>query len=947
MAGATPDIPALLRELTELAPEQRIARLRGSSDIGTLVLALADEVERLAISENARAVEAGLLVEQLAELCCGALERTRALRARGQALAYAGRFEEALSAFNRAVAAAEQDQLDVDAARARMSSMHALGTLGRLDEAVAAGRAAHTAFSVAGEAVLAARAAANLGTIFQFKDEPATALEYLSHARAVMQSDVTACAQLDSNRARAMMSLNDFAAAEATYKAALPAFEQAEMSWAAAIVEGNLADLATRQGRLQAALYHFERAIRHLERDDAAVELARLRTEQAEALTTMGMLEEACEAYRSALPELERQGATLEVMRAKAGLGRALVRLQRFDAAEPVLAAAADLMLIQEQPRESARLDLYRAEIAAARRDFTAARDLVQRSIERLSDRGAEVAAAQHQLAHIALQEDDPAQAIEHVARALPVAENLDLAPLRADLLYCRGIAHRERGETIAAVADLREAVEQVERIRGSLQAERFRSAFHRNQLTLYEDLVTTALDSRQHGSIAEAFAAVERAKGRSLLDLVQRAVDLPDVLAARTAGPEAELAAELNRTRAELNAFYSRLADAAGSDTGAAGSDQLRAEIRRRERALETLEGRLATTGAAAGLYARPVGLDTAQALVGEDSALVEYFTAGDEVLAFVLRPGRVRVFRRIARAADLADRTRRVHFQIRRALRPGDLSGPRAARLLDDVQLELRALEQMIYSPLRAAIDGAARITFVPHGPLHTAPLHALWDGQRYLAEEHEITVAPSASMLARLPAAALPQHPDALVVGVADELAPEILDEARRVAHTLAAGRVLINQEADVDRVVSAASGADIIHVAAHGHYTAENPLASGLKLADRWMNVRDIYGMRLRCGLLTLSGCETGRTQVAGGDDLLGLVRGFLAAGAGALLVSLWSVNDQSTAEWMTEFYSALRGPGARPASALRAAQRAMLERRPHPAMWAPFVLVGRV
>ena len=80
-------------------------------------------------------------------------------------------------------------------------------------------------------------------------------------------------------------------------------------------------------------------------------------------------------------------------------------------------------------------------------------------------------------------------------------------------------------------------------------------------------------------------------------------------------------------------------------------------------------------------------------------------------------------------------------------------------------------------------------------------------------------------------------------------------------------------------------------------------------SALHLADGWLTARDAYDLRLRCSLVTLSACETGINAVTPGDELLGLVRGFLAAGAPALLVSLWPVDDATTVQFMSHFYTA--------------------------------------
>ncbi|HEX9373941.1 MAG TPA: CHAT domain-containing protein, partial [Roseiflexaceae bacterium] len=104
--------------------------------------------------------------------------------------------------------------------------------------------------------------------------------------------------------------------------------------------------------------------------------------------------------------------------------------------------------------------------------------------------------------------------------------------------------------------------------------------------------------------------------------------------------------------------------------------------------------------------------------------------------------------------------------------------------------------------------------------------------------------------------------------------------------------------------------------------------------------------DLLQHDLSYELVTLSACETGRAHVAAGDELIGLGRGFLYAGAGALLVSLWRVADDSTVVLMEHIYRALH-TGASKAAALRQAQRAILAERPglHPAFWGAFQLVG--
>ncbi|MFM9107027.1 MAG: CHAT domain-containing protein, partial [Chloroflexota bacterium] len=177
------------------------------------------------------------------------------------------------------------------------------------------------------------------------------------------------------------------------------------------------------------------------------------------------------------------------------------------------------------------------------------------------------------------------------------------------------------------------------------------------------------------------------------------------------------------------------------------------------------------------------------------------------------------------------------------------------------------------------------------------------------------------------------------------VADPAAPRIAEEAAAIAAMLGDAELVSDGEATVSRVRNAGAR-PLIHFACHGRFDPENPRGSGLKLADRWMTVRDVAAMRLAGGLVTLSGCETGRAGVGAGDDLTGLVQAFLAAGAGSVLYSLWIVNDASTVELMEWFYRSYGNEAWTAAGALRAAQCGILAVHAHPAFWAPFVLGGQ-
>jgi len=144
--------------------------------------------------------------------------------------------------------------------------------------------------------------------------------------------------------------------------------------------------------------------------------------------------------------------------------------------------------------------------------------------------------------------------------------------------------------------------------------------------------------------------------------------------------------------------------------------------------------------------------------------------------------------------------------------------------------------------------------------------------------------------------------------------------------------------------------------IVHFATHGVIDAERPRLSGLVLSlvdpggraqDGFLSLADIYNLHLAADLVVLSGCETALGREIRGEGLVGLVRGFLYAGARRVVASLWRVEDRATAELMARFYRAMLRQGKPPAAALRDAQLALLRQRRwrQPSSWAGFVVQG--
>jgi CHAT domain-containing protein len=140
--------------------------------------------------------------------------------------------------------------------------------------------------------------------------------------------------------------------------------------------------------------------------------------------------------------------------------------------------------------------------------------------------------------------------------------------------------------------------------------------------------------------------------------------------------------------------------------------------------------------------------------------------------------------------------------------------------------------------------------------------------------------------------------------------------------------------------------------IIHFACHGFQDEKSPFRSALVLAldsdmeeDGFLQVREIYNLRLNADLVVLSACQTGRGKLENGEGILGLPRIFFYAGAKSTISTLWKINDKSTSDLMRYFYRYL-AEGNDKAQALRLAKLKMIKSKfSHPFFWAGFVLNG--
>lgn len=318
---------------------------------------------------------------------------------------------------------------------------------------------------------------------------------------------------------------------------------------------------------------------------------------------------------------------------------------------------------------------------------------------------------------------------------------------------------------------------------------------------------------------------------------------------------------------------------------------------------------------------------------------ALVEYYYQGSRMVAFVLNREGLRMLRLDATGID-EEITR-----LRSELQHADSQA---------WQDSARTLYLRLWKPLEGVLTEKS-VILVAHGSLHYLPFASLLkpDGS-FLIEHSSIRFLPSASVLQFLRPALGTKGPKLLVFGNPD-LGDAALDlqfaesEARAVSSLYPDSRMMIRREASETNFKRAAPSFQRLHFATHGKFQAESPLESRLYLSkdvenDGMLTAGEIYTMNMDTDLVTLSACETGLGKVAGGDDVVGLTRGFLFAGSRSIVASLWSVDDKSTAELMKIFYENLTRMSKD--RALAEAQMKIRQAFPHPFFWAAFQLTGR-
>lgn len=913
----------------------------------TLAWLLKEHYDQTIDVDPAQAAQAAALVTTLADLLNDQTVTALATWLNGMVAMDQGQFEQAhiqLTSAREQFLACNQPH---HAAATQISNFRVLAMLGRDEEALQWGEWSLTQFTAVGDQLATGKVLLNLGILHFFRDRyvDAEALFRQAHTQFAAIDDQNQLLSVENNLATVLTAQYKFDEVSTLYERALARAETGHYEEAVAILQRNLGCLALFQGHFDQALDYLERSRRRYATLNIPHESAIADQEVADAYLELNLVPEAAAIYAQVTPVFAELGMRAEQARAMAYHGCALLRQHQVDRARTLLTEAKALYRLLGNAVGEATVLISLAEAALLEGDFHTASTLAEQTEAAFTTVNAwgrllQARWLRGEALYRAGQITDARPLLE---QTLQDARTYLTLPILHRALTSLGLLAVSVGDIAQAETYFKEAVALIEQMRAPLPAESFRIAFLGDKLTPYTELVRICLTDGSPARVAEALGYVERARARSLLDL------LGDVhpTAQSTADPiVAEIEQRIEHLREELNWFYSQInrPDSPIALRGAVALADLQTQTQARERLMLDLLRQLQQY---VGLSRSSDPTFTPEQLytqLGTETVLIEYFSLDGDLLAFVVTDQTLAVVDLQCREETIEAILQHVHFQLGTLRYGRERMAQHQGILVERIQHYLAQLYTHLLEPVEAHW-GSRRLLIAPHRTLHYVPFHALYDGVQYVVEQREVCYTPSAAILQYC--LTIPKRPaqHTLLLGTPDEAAPRIADEIAALQVLFPQAQVLLDEQATRQALMRAAPLADLIHLACHGRFRADNPLFSALQLHDGWLTVNDAAQLNLQCNLVTLSACETGINAAAPGDELLGLARGFLLAGTPALLMSLWAVDDHATAEFMQHFYTHLQaGVGA--AAALRQAQCQLLATQPHPFFWAPFILFGR-
>jgi CHAT domain-containing protein/tetratricopeptide (TPR) repeat protein len=533
----------------------------------------------------------------------------------------------------------------------------------------------------------------------------------------------------------------------------------------------------------------------------------------------------------------------------------------------------------------------------------------------------------------------DSYEAMKHMEKRLGGFANV----AEARTHFVEGMMNEMQGNNDAALAFFLKAVESLEGDRRALRDERSRGTFLEDRIGFYYAPIQQLLERRRY---ADAFELLERSRSRALADLIASrnlGLDRPE---------EQKLYAELTVLRTQIADAQSKLFELVSSSDPAGNRSQINA-LQSQIRALEAQHQKVVSRTAIESprlqnlVSSTPTSLEALQQSMREERyEVLQYLVLEHGVIVWHIGPNAVSARKVFLPRTEVIGKVAALQKSL----------ADRHVRFDETIARELFLF---LVQPILAGIR-SERLVIIPHEDLHYVPFQVFQDPAdgRYLGERFQITYAPSASVLLGLKRS--PGLSSGRLLAVADPNIPAANLEVQAIAKLFPGrSKIVVDErarESDVKRrkgdVKEWIRDFDVIHLAVHGKFDAGEPMLSYLLLArdagsDGRLTAAEMFGLPLHeSRLVVLSACETGRAKATHGNEILGMVRALMYAGAGSLVLSYWNVDSAATALWMQSFYEAAL---SRPLPEAARVALMKVKSKPeysHPYFWAAFTTIGR-
>ncbi|PYS52632.1 MAG: hypothetical protein DMG13_15710 [Acidobacteria bacterium] len=850
-------------------------------------------------------------------------------------------YDESISHYTKAIQFFEQENTGDKAARTRIGLIAALFMTGQYQTAIEEAQKADEWFRATGDEDGHARISANLGNLYHRLDQHSRAVEHHGTAVKIFRKleNREALAQCYLNLGDSLSVLDRFEESNRNFEKSRKLSQQLHLSELNVQARYNQAYLSFLRGRYSDAIHGFDQLREYFNAQGSRRHAALCDLDEAEIYLQLNLTGDALTLAKRAAGSFQQLAMRYEQAKALTFVGIALAHDQQGNEALQVFREAQQIFEREKNLYWAASLELYRAQVHFLVGRFWEARSLAASALEHFTELGipSKRAMALVLLTRVGLELSCLEQASGYSEQILKLVQE---TPIPLHLFPCYSInaqVAEHRGDLDRAHEFFTLAAQEIEIHRSNLHQDELRVSHFKGKQQVYESLVRLAFrrgDPANH--VFEAYNWCEHAKSRGLVDL------LAQHMPAAPLQSDQSLLNRIRTLREELNSYYIR-SESNASKAGVALRRGAEIDTKKKELANTLKELSKQDPDYASLQKVGIVSVEEVQRVLPEDSTLIEYFIARDEIMAFVISKDRVLIRRHICTRSRIQHLYERLRLQLDKFLIGNDYVREYSAQLLEATTDHLSSMYTELVEPLADALT-TKHLIIVPHGVLHYCPFHAFFDGTNYLIDRYTISYAPSASVLRHCLERKPIENATPLLIGVPDENAPMITHEVKHLKKIFPQARSYFGRRATRRVFRREAAQAEFVHIATHAVFRHDNPIFSSFKLADGWMTALDVYSIQCQTNLLAISGCKSGISQLSGEEELLGLMRGFLYAGARSLLLSLWDVNDRTTSVFMQTFYQSWLN-GLSKAEALRQAIQKVRAEEPHPYFWAPFLLVG--